>query len=72
MGAGQRAEVLYQITLSAARMLLITRAMSLALMLRCSANTCVIFIETGLVDAKYFPLVSLAEKERPGWHRGQV
>ena len=62
LGAGQRAEVLYQITLSAARMLLITRAIEPRSDAEVFRQYLRHFIETGLVDAKYFPLVSLAEK----------
>jgi len=63
LGNGQRAEALYQITLSAARMLLITRA------IEPRSDTDVFvqfrrhFIEAGLVAAEYLPLVETAEKK---------
>jgi sulfite reductase (ferredoxin) len=65
--AGQRAESLYQITLSAARMLLITRAVEP----RSDSDVFVQFrrwfIESGLVGAEYLSLVETArKKDLPG------
>jgi sulfite reductase (ferredoxin) len=64
---GQRAEALYQIALSAARMLLITRAVEP----RSDSDVFVqfrrCFVESGLVAAKYLSLVETArKKDLPG------
>lgn len=59
---GQRTEALYQIALSAARMLLITRAVEprsesdVFVQFHCH------FVEKGLVDSKYVPLLEAAQK----------
>ena len=60
---GQRAEALYQITLSAARMLLITRAVEP----RSESDVFVQFrrhfVEAGLVDTKYLSLMETAQEK---------
>lgn len=65
LGNGQRAEALYQITLSAARMLLITRAIEPRSDTEVFVQFRRHFIEAGLVAAKYLPLVETAEKKDP-------
>jgi sulfite reductase (ferredoxin) len=63
LGNGQRAEALYQITLSAARMLLITRAIEPRSEAEVFSQYRRHFIEVGLVDGKYLPLVETAENK---------
>jgi sulfite reductase (ferredoxin) len=60
---GRRAEVLYQMALSAARMLLITRAIEPRSDAEVFSQYRHHFIEAGLVGAKYLPLVEAAEKK---------
>jgi sulfite reductase (ferredoxin) len=63
----QRVETLYQIILSAARMLLITRAVEPRSEAEVFLQFRHHFIEAGLVEAKYLPLVELAlQKDLPG------
>ena len=60
---GQRREALYQISLSAARMLLITRAVEPRSDSDVFAQFRRHFLQTGLVDAKYGDLIDTAEKK---------
>jgi sulfite reductase (ferredoxin) len=57
------AQILYQITLSAARMLLITRAVEARSESDVFAQFRRCFIETRLIDSKYLPLIETAEKK---------
>ena len=60
---GERTEALYQIALSAARMLLITRAVEPRSDRDVFAQFRRHFIQAGLVEAKYTPLIDTAEKK---------
>lgn len=62
LAKGELAEALYQITLSAARMLLITRAVESRSEAEVFAQFRRHFIEAGLVAARYLRLIELAEK----------
>ena len=61
--ATQRAEALYQITLSAARMLLISRAIEPRSDAEVFSQFRRHFIEAGLVETRYLPLVAAAEQK---------
>ena len=60
---GQHSEALYQISLSAARMLLITRAIEPRSDSDVFAQFRRHFIQAGLVETKYTPLIDTAEKK---------